>query len=64
MQSHAYKGHLSTYNVKVFNYFHPGLQLFFSILNTYMCKHKIHSHQSCIYYDMPGNKIIIIVLKT
>ena len=24
------------------------------------CANKIHNHQSCVYYDMPGNKKIIV----
>ena len=37
--------------------------VFFTIPSIYTCKYKIHSHQSYIYYDMPGNKKILITKK-
>ena len=37
-------------------YFFLCLRIFFSILKICTCKHKIYSHQSYIYYDMPGDK--------
>ena len=32
------------------------MDIFFSLLSIYKFKHKVHSHQSYIYYDMPSNK--------